>query len=143
MSISAINYKYGKQAKLADFRWFWSPAMATWFVTLFIVWQMVSSSQRLLIHRKKYLNYWSDLATTDPAHTGAQENSLVSRTLLLQYIPPNTSKEQLEIWAGNSIDRWIIGKSHLKLPQLVKDYNKAVEHLEKYLNHYFSHQKGF
>ncbi|KAI8891000.1 DUF221-domain-containing protein [Backusella circina FSU 941] len=140
MSISAINYKYGKQAKSADFRWFWSPTMATWFVTLFIIWQMVSSSQRLLLHRKKYLNHWSDLATTDPTNTEAQENRLVSRTLLLQYIPANTSKEQIEAWAGNSVERWIMGKSHLKLPQLVEDYNKAIEHLEKYLNHYFFHQ---
>jgi hypothetical protein len=159
MSISAMNYQGGKQSKIANKLWYWSPTVATYIFSTIVICQMIRSSEKFVLFRQRYYLKREELmeqqmASSSPSQLlQQQKQELIDRTLLVHFeytslqrpahqtaVPTfaaNTELKQLiDSTTKSPCEQVLIGKYNSKLYQLVNDYNKIIIKLEKHLNSY-------
>ncbi|KAI8063394.1 uncharacterized protein B0P05DRAFT_574322 [Gilbertella persicaria] len=146
MSISAMNYEYGKKSHLANLHWYWSPTIATCIFTGIVLIEMIRSSETLIQCRNRYIARCQK-TPLDP------DQELMSRTLLVQCdtlisSQINTKKQQHLIVPHAAMKQCVdsiapcqhalVGKYNPKLYDLIKEYNHIAQSLEKNLYDYLT-----
>ncbi|KAL9542772.1 hypothetical protein MBANPS3_008435 [Mucor bainieri] len=164
MSISAMNYQYGKESKKTNALWYWSPTIATWFFSAIVILQLCRSSELFLQFRRKYYTQQEAKVKSELSSLSAtellqhQKDDLIHRTLLVHFSslskpPPRRSSSNM-IYTPNAEMKKIVeatsempcqqvltGKYSTRLYLLVNDYNRIIKSLERVMNRYMSQIK--
>lgn len=164
MSISAMNYQYGKESKKTNTLWYWSPTVATWFFSAIVILQLCRSSELFLRFRRKYYTQQEAKVKSQLASMSAtevlqhQKDNLIHRTLLVHFssmskAPPRRSssnviytpsaemKTVVEATSKLPCQQVLTGKYNTRLYMLVHDYNRIIKSLERVINRYMSRIK--
>ncbi|EPB82114.1 hypothetical protein HMPREF1544_11150 [Mucor circinelloides 1006PhL] len=164
MSISAMNYQYGKESKKTNALWYWSPTIATWFFSAIVILQLCRSSELFLQFRRKYYmqqeaklkSQLTSLSATELLQY--QKDDLIHRTLLVHFnslskAPPRKSssnviytpnpemKRAVDAISKLPCEQVLTGKYNTRLYLLVSDYNRIIKSLERVINRYMSQIK--
>ncbi|KAG2229271.1 hypothetical protein INT48_003865 [Thamnidium elegans] len=95
LSISAMNYQYGKQIEEPNHDWYWSPTVASWMFSTIVIWEMIHASRKFILFRQKYYMRQEEATKTQlPSMSPTellqhQKQELISRTLLVHFIIPD------------------------------------------------------
>ncbi|KAK4519209.1 uncharacterized protein ATC70_009441 [Mucor velutinosus] len=161
MSISAMNYQYGKESKKTNTLWYWSPTVATWLFSAIVVLQLCRSSELFLRFCRKYYTQQEAKVKTQLSSMSAtellqhQKDDLIHRTLLVHFsslskAPPRRSssnviytpnvemKKAVEATSKLPCQQVLTGKYNTRLYLLVNDYNRIIKSLERVMNRYMS-----
>ncbi|GAN09248.1 conserved hypothetical protein [Mucor ambiguus] len=164
MSISAMNYQYGKESKKTNTLWYWSPTIATWFFSAIVISQLCRSSELFLQFRRKYYTQQEAKVKSQLSSMSAtevlqyQKDDLIRRTLLVHFsslskAPPRRSnsnviytpnvemKKVIEATSESPCQQVLTGKYNTRLYLLVNDYNRIIKSLEQVMNRYMSQIK--
>jgi hypothetical protein len=158
MSISAMNFQEGKQNKLANKLWYWSPTVATYIFSTIVIFQMIRSSEKFLVFRQRYYLkreqiMKQQMSSSSPTQLlQQQKEDLIDRTLLVHFenaspqrptrhiVPTFVAnadlKQLLDSLTKSPCEQVLVGKYNAKLYHLINDYNKTIKKLEKHLNYY-------
>ncbi|KAG2203502.1 hypothetical protein INT47_008229 [Mucor saturninus] len=152
LSITAMNYQYGKSHGKPDLRWFWSPTVATYIFSIIVIWQMIHSSKKFILFRQAYYMQQEEatrsrLPLMSPIELLQKEKQdLIGRTLLVHFdiekAPAVTHacaqdeivKTMVDSHSKVSCSQVIIGENNQKLTLLIQDYNRIIKKLENSLD---------
>lgn len=161
LSITAMNYQYGKPHNKPDIRWFWSPTIATYIFSVIVIWQMIYASRNFILFRQKYYMQQDEatrsrLPFMSPIELLQKEKQdLIGRTLLVHFdiekVPGVTHdcvhnevvKTMVDSHSNKQCLQALVGKHNQKVALLIQDYNRVIKKLEKSLDSFlFKVSKG-